>query len=144
MLHGFSPFRCTQSNLESDLLRKVLWLEEIGHVLWLGVQVHGVMAVVSVVSVRIVGRTDVVHLVGGSTLHAARLGLAAFKSDPENVVGVSWEAGAADVLLVTGRVDNDGVLWGACSPSASVSFLSRALLVCGRIAYNVYVTYPGG
>jgi ribosomal protein L18E len=34
--------------------------------------------------------------------------------DPQNVVRVNGEAGAADVLLVTGRVDDDGVLWGAC------------------------------
>jgi hypothetical protein len=120
MLHGFSPFRYTQFHIELGLLRKVLWLEEIGHVLWLGVQVHGVMAVVSVISVRILGRADVVHLVGGTALHAARLGLVAVESDPENVVGVGGEAGTTNVLLVASRVDDDGVFWGACSPSASM------------------------
>lgn len=34
--------------------------------------------------------------------------------DPQNVVRVGWVAGATDVLLVTGRVDDDGVLRGAC------------------------------
>lgn len=34
---------------------------------------------------------------------------------------VDWEASAADILLVAGRVDYNGVLWGTCSPSASRS-----------------------
>jgi hypothetical protein len=70
---------------------------------------------VVVVSVRVIGWANIVHLVGGSTLHAARLGLLASEGDPENAVGVDGKAGAADVLLVTGRVDDNGVLWGACT-----------------------------
>jgi hypothetical protein len=77
-----------------------------------------------VVAVRVVSRADVVHLVRGSALHAAGLGLLAGKSDPKNAVRVDRETGAADVLLVAGRVDNDGVLWSAC-PS-SVPYLSSA------------------
>lgn len=34
-------------------------------------------------------------------------------SDPQDVVGVGGAASAADVLLVAGRVDNNGVLGGA-------------------------------
>jgi hypothetical protein len=56
----------------------------------------------------------VVHLVGRAALHAARLRLVASKSDPENVVGIGRETGAANVLLVTSRVDGDGVLRSAC------------------------------
>jgi hypothetical protein len=70
---------------------------------------------VVVVSVRVIGWANVVHLVGGSTLHAARLGFLAGEGDPENAMGIDGEAGAADVLLVTGRVDDNGVLWGACT-----------------------------
>jgi hypothetical protein len=90
---------------------KVLGLEEVGHVLGLGVQVDGVVVVVAV-AVAIVLGTDVLHLVDGSALHAAGLGLLARESDPENVVRVGREAGATGVLLLTGRVDDDGVLHG--------------------------------
>lgn len=97
---------------------EVFWLEEISHVLGLGVLVHGVVVIVAVtVVVRIVRGADVVHLVGGSALHAARLRLLTAQSDPEDAVGVGRETGAADVLLVTGRVDGDGVLWRACIAS---------------------------
>jgi hypothetical protein len=91
-----------------NLSVEVLGLEEISHVLWLGVQVLGVVVV------AVVSGADVVHLVGRTALHAARLGLLAGEGDPENVVGVGRETGATNVLLVTGRVDDDGVLWGAC------------------------------
>jgi hypothetical protein len=100
-------------------LREVLGLEEICHVLWLRVRVLVVMVVVRV---RVVCRADVMHLVGGSALHAARLGLFASKSDPEHVVRIGGEASATDVLLVTSRVDNNGVLWGACLLSANAIF----------------------
>jgi len=77
------------------------------------------VVVVVAVAVRIICRANVVHLVGGSALHAARLGLLAGEGDPEHIVRVSREAGAAYVLLVTSRVDGDGVLWGACVQSES-------------------------
>ena len=70
------------------------------------------------VTVSILCRAYIVHLVGGTALHAARLRLFASKSDPENVVGVSRETGAANVLLVTGRVDDNGVLRSAYDLSA--------------------------
>ena len=35
-------------------------------------------------------------------------------SDPQNIVGVDGVAGATDVLFVTGRVDDDRILWGTC------------------------------
>jgi hypothetical protein len=112
MLHGVSPFSCaTTQAICSNLLGEVLGLEKICHVLWLWVQVDWVV----VMTVWVVFRTNVVHLVRGSALHAARLGLLTGKSNPEHVVRIGREAGAADVLLVAGRVDNNGILWRACA-----------------------------
>jgi hypothetical protein len=71
--------------------------------------------------VGIIRRADIVHLVRGSALHAASLGLLARKRDPKDVVRVDRVAGATDVLLVAGGVDDDGVFWRACIPSA-ISF----------------------
>ena len=84
---------------------------------------------VVVVSVRVVGRANVVHLVGRTTLHAARLGLFAGEGDPENVVGVGREAGAAHVLLVASRVDNNGVLWRAYNSSATGPIFPDSVLL---------------
>jgi hypothetical protein len=75
--------------------------------------------VVVVIVVGVVRRANVMHLVSGTTLHAARLGLIARECDPEDTVRVDGEAGAADVLLIAGRIDDDGVLWGACISLAS-------------------------
>ena len=66
-----------------------------------------------VVRVRVLRWSDIVHLVGRSALHAARHGLLAGEGDPEDVVRVGGAARAADVLFVTGGVDDDGVLGGA-------------------------------
>jgi hypothetical protein len=119
-----------------NLSVEVLGLEEIGHVLWLGVQVLGVVVV------AIVSGADVVHLVGGTTFHAARLGLLAGEGNPENVVGVGRETGATNVLLVAGRVDNDGVLWRACVALVTVTFhladhrVIRFILELNRFTYR--------
>ena len=92
------------------------------------------MVVAVVVGVGVLGGADVVHLVGGTALHAAGLGLVAGElwrvshlqvqcdmrasyGDPQDVVRVNGVAGATDVLLLTGRVDDDGVLRGACAVS---------------------------
>ena len=70
----------------------------------------------TVVAVSVVGllRTDVVHLVDGAALGAALDRAVARHGQPVDDVRVGGAAGATDVLLVTGRVDDDGVLWGAC------------------------------
>jgi hypothetical protein len=91
-----------------NLSGEILGLEEICHVLWLRIQVLGVVVV------AIVSRANVVHLVGRTALHAARLGLLAGERDPEYVVGVGRETSATNVLLVTSRVDDNRVFWGAC------------------------------
>jgi hypothetical protein len=121
--HTILCYRCrdhidTLHNLRENypsLYLHVLGLEEVGHVLGPGVFVHGVVVVVIV---RVVCRANVLHLVHGSALHAARLGLLTGKGDPEDIVRIGGEAGATNVLLVTGRVDGDGVLHRACIPSA--------------------------
>lgn len=88
-----------------------------------------------VVSMVIVLGPDVVHLVRGSALHAASLWLLARERDPDHVVGVDREAGAADVLLVAGGVDDDGVFWRACFLSTSVT--SSSHLLSSSIAHDV-------
>lgn len=121
---------------------KVLGLDEVRHVLGPGVEVLGVVVVVAV---RVVlSRADVVHLVCRAALHAAGNGLLAGQlrhvsflhicfdcngcsySDPEHVVRVGRATSAANVLLVTSRVDNDGVLHGACNSSATRSRISTS------------------
>lgn len=82
--------------------------------------------------VAIVSGANVVHLVGGTALHAAGLGLLAGESDPENVVRVGRETGATNILLVTSRINDNGVLWGACTSSVIVSF---HLIPLHRIRY---------
>ena len=106
----------TQRNF-SPAMPQVFGLEEVGHVLGPGVLVQ--VVVVIVVAVSVVCRTNVLHLVDGSTLHAARLGLLAGKSDPEHVVRVGGKTSATNVLLVTSGVDGDGVLHRACGLSTS-------------------------
>ena len=56
---------------------KVVWLDKVGHVLGLGRRAVSVVivAVSVVVRVWVVCRADVVHLVRGTALHAASLGL---------------------------------------------------------------------
>lgn len=67
-----------------------------------------------IVGVWVVGRADIVHLVRRAALHAARHGLLAAQSDPDDVVRVSRAASAANVLLLASGVDDDGVLEGSC------------------------------
>jgi len=104
MLHVLRPYRCARHIWYRPILQLLVFgLEEIGHVLGLGVWVLGVGVVIRVaVTVSILLRTNVVHLVHGTALHAAGLGLIASESDPKNVVRVGREAGASNVLLVTG------------------------------------------
>jgi hypothetical protein len=71
------------------------------------------VTVAVVVSMRVVGGANVVHLVRRAAFHAARYGLFAAQGDPENVVRIGGATRAADVLLLASGVDNDGVLEGA-------------------------------
>jgi hypothetical protein len=92
-------------------------------------------------TMRVLSRANVVHLVGRSALHAARLGLLAGERDPEDAVGVGGEAGAADVLLVAGRVDDNGVLWGACNP---LEPCPASTLLLTASSNDVFATYRDG
>ena len=89
------------------------------------------MTVAVVVSMRVVGGANVVHLVRRAAFHAARYGLLAAQGDPENVVRVGGAACAADVLLLAGGVDDDWVLEGACLKSATI-LLPKLLCQNGR------------
>lgn len=91
----------------------ILWPHKIRKRLRLLVVVRAV-AVLLVVRVRVVRRADVLHAVDAAALGAAFDGAAAGHIEPANDVAVGWEACAPGELLVTGRVDNDGVVEGAC------------------------------
>lgn len=77
---------------------------------------HTVGAVVAVVAVSVVALlgTDVVHLVDGAAFGAALNGAVARHGQPVDDVRVGGGAGATDVLLVTERADDNGVLHGSC------------------------------
>jgi hypothetical protein len=131
MLHWFMPhWATTKIPLQPNLSIEVLGLEEISHVLRLGVRVLGMVVVIRV---GIICGSNVVHLVGRSALHAAGLGLLASKGDPEHAVRVGRVAGAANVLLVAGRVDGDGVLWGACARLVLRQLISYCSALMRRI-----------
>jgi hypothetical protein len=104
------------SRSSTNLNVHILGLQEVGHVLGLGVWVLGVVVVIRV---GVVCGANVVHLVDGAALHAARLGLLAGEGDPEDAVRVGGVAGATDVLLVAGSVDGDGFIHRACVLSVS-------------------------
>jgi hypothetical protein len=70
--------------------------------------------VVTVSVVALCG-TNVVHLVDGAALGAALDRAVARHGQPSNDVRVGRAAGATNVLLVTERANNDGLLHGACS-----------------------------
>ena len=76
-----------------------------------------VFAVVAVVVVVIVAHlwSDILHLDDVAALAAALDGSVAACDEPEDLVGVGWDAGAADVLLFTEGADDDGVFHGACA-----------------------------
>lgn len=95
------------------------------------------VAVVVVVAVAIVGRSDVLHLINATALGAslnrsrarhlkqvahdvsllntrwAEGGGWQTYTEPDDNVGVGGGAGAANVLLITRRLDNDGVVEGS-------------------------------
>lgn len=68
---------------------------------------------VGVVSVRVLLRTDVLHLVHGAALWAALDGALARAGQPDDDVGVGGAAGAADILLVAEGLDCDRVVEGS-------------------------------
>lgn len=98
-----------------------------------------------VVRVIVIGWAHVVHVVHGTALHAARLGLVTGEGDPENAVRVGGETSATDVLLVTGRVDRNGLLHRAYDPSASCRYRIYAhVTVATRTSNNSSHTETAG
>jgi hypothetical protein len=73
-----------------------------------------VLTVVAVSVVALCG-TNVVHLVDGAALGAALDRAVARHGQPSDNVRVGGAAGATDVLLVTERANDNGLLHGACS-----------------------------
>ena len=75
----------------------------------------------TVVAVSVVGllRTDVVHLVDGAALGAALDRAVARHGQPSNDVRVGRAAGATNVLLITERANDNGLLHRTCSETKS-------------------------
>jgi hypothetical protein len=96
----------------------VFGADEVGHGLGLGLVVvraigalmNIVLAVAVAVAVVALRRANVVHLVDGAALRAALDGAVAGGSEPDDNVGIGGVTGAAKVLLVTERLDGDGVV----------------------------------
>lgn len=85
------------------------------------VNVVGMVAVA--VGIVALGRADVLHLVDGAALGAALDGAVAGSGEPDDDVRVGRVASAAEVLLVTERLDGDGVLKSAwCEVSSALPF----------------------
>lgn len=93
--------------------------------------------VVVVVTVAVILRTDVIHLVDTTALGAALDGAVARAGEPDDIVGVGRVAGAAEVLLVAKGLDDNGVVEGSFWMPVSVRSS------CVLLLYSlVCVAYP--
>lgn len=72
-------------------------------------------SVIVTVSVTIILWANIIHLVDPTTLRAALDRAIARGGQPDDIVGVGGEAGAAEVLLVTKGLDDNGVVEGSLS-----------------------------
>lgn len=66
-------------------------------------------------------RSNVVHLVDGTTLRAALDGAVLGGGQPDDGVGVDGESSASEVTLLSERWNDDGVLHGSYNPSISIT-----------------------
>lgn len=90
----------------------VLGLHKVRH--GLGLLVHVLVVTVTViVTVSIILWSNVLHLVHATALWAALNRAFARGRKPDDNVRVDWVTSAAEVLLVTERLDSDGVLKGS-------------------------------
>ena len=89
----------------------VLRLDKVGE--GLGLLVAVTVAVIVAVAVGVLLGANVLHLIDAAALGASLDGALTGHAQPDDGVGVSRAAGAAGVLLVTGRADEDGVVQGA-------------------------------
>lgn len=81
----------------------VLGLDKVGKGL-------GLLVAVVVVAVVVVLRSDVLHLVDAAALGASLNGALAVHAQPGNDVRVGGVTSATGVLLITSRLDHDGVV----------------------------------
>jgi hypothetical protein len=85
-----------------------------------------IVAVAVIMGVWILCWSDVLHLDDVSALGTALDWALAGDDHPELVMGICWNTGAADVVLVAERLDHDWVLHGSYSELAcgsAVQFL---------------------
>lgn len=88
----------------------VSWLDKIGHGLGLLIDVFIMSTVAVVVSVAIILWADIFHLIVASALGAALSRAFAGSHQPDDNMRVCRATGAANVLLITERLDNNRVL----------------------------------
>lgn len=97
----------------------VLRSHEVGHGLWLaGKVVHAIsicVVAVVVVTVTVILRSNVLELVYAAALWASLNWAVAGSRQPDDIVGVNRETGAAEVLLVAEGLDSDGVVESSCT-----------------------------
>ena len=84
-----------------------------------------VLAVAVAVAVVALLGSNVVHLVDGTALRATLDRAVAGSGEPDNNVRVGRVAGAAKVLLVTERLDGDGVVERSCVETAVSAAVSK-------------------
>lgn len=117
-LHITTPqnAKSTPASLNTHAL-SVLGLDKIRHRLGLAgkiVLTIRVRVVVVSVAVSIVLRADILKLVHRAALRAALDGSVARRGEPDDDVTVRRTAGAADVLLISKGLDDDGIVERAC------------------------------
>lgn len=112
-----SPFHAENKPQHNASPLSVLWPNEICQGNGLASRVVCAIAfgnmpvtVIVTVAMAIIGRADILELVYGTALWATLDGSVAGNGQPDNDVGVSRAAGAANVLLVAVRLDSDRVL----------------------------------
>lgn len=101
-----------------DASLPVFRLDEVGECLRLLVAV-----VVVTVAVAIILGSDIFHLVNTATFGASFHRSLTGHAEPCNNVRVGWVASAASVLLITSRLDHDGVVDGSFSRSIERSHI---------------------
>lgn len=110
---------CKQQHIFPSLPKKdapscgtlsVSWLDKIGHGLGLLIDVFIMSTVAVVVSVAIILWADIFHLIVASALGAALSRAFAGSHQPDDNMRVCRATGAANVLLITERLDNNRVL----------------------------------
>jgi hypothetical protein len=134
-----SPLQPTFSLVPLPFPLSVLRSHEISHGLWLALKVVRAicicMAVMIVMTVAIILRSNIFQLVDAATLWTTLNRAVARCCQPDDIVRVDWETSAAEVLLVTKRLDGDRVVESSCSMSPSVRAMDLPYDVHDESAY---------